>query len=172
MQTLFTPWRFSYITDQNRPPGCFFCAAAEDPSDPERLVVHRTERFQVVLNRYPYTNGHLMVAPLEHLSSPSLLDAEGHAEFWPLVMLCQEILENSYSPGGFNMGLNLGRAAGAGVPGHFHFHLVPRWEGDTNFMTVVGGVRLVPEDPVEVRDRLAPLFRAAESGSVEEPKVD
>jgi len=169
MQTLFTPWRFSYITDQNRPAGCFFCAAAADPVDPERLVVHRTSRFQVVMNRYPYTNGHLMVAPVAHLSSPSGLDAEGRAEFWPLVMLCQEILEETYTPDGFNLGLNLGKAAGAGVPGHFHFHLVPRWEGDTNFMTVVGGVRLVPEDPLEVRKRLLSRFEAV---AAEEATVD
>lgn len=158
MQTLFTPWRYRYISMSDEQEGCFFCRAVEEPDDPERLVVWAGQRYFVMLNRFPYTNGHLMVAPLEHRSDPQGGDPEAELEFWPLILRCQRVLSRAYKPHGFNMGLNLGRAAGAGVPGHYHFHIVPRWDGDTNFMTVLGDVRLVPEEPTEVRDRLRPLF--------------
>ena len=163
MQTLLTPWRFAYISKTaSEPVGCFFCAAAEQPDDPERLVVGATSHHLVMLNRYPYTNGHLMVAPLSHLASPEGADAEAVAEFWPLVLKCQRVLQRAYSPDGFNMGINLGRAGGAGVPGHFHFHIVPRWKGDTNFMSVVAETRLLPEEPEQIRERLVPLFEDEE----------
>jgi ATP adenylyltransferase len=162
MQTLYTPWRFEYISVSPSSESCFFCEAATDPEDPERLVVFSTQHHLVLLNRYPYTNGHLMVAPLAHLANPADGEPETVREFWPLVLRAQRALEQAYRPHGFNMGINLGRGGGAGVPGHFHFHVVPRWEGDTNFMSVVGGVRLVPEEPRQIRDRLRPIF-AAES---------
>jgi len=146
VQSLFTPWRLKYIRGEGEDTGgCFLCAAARDPDDPERLVVHRTARHQVILNRHPYTAGHVMVAPLEHVASPLGVDDEAQRELWPLVLRCQRALTERYHPHGFNLGMNLGRCAGAGVPDHFHLHLVPRWDGDTNFISVVGGVRLVPE---------------------------
>lgn len=168
METLFTPWRFAYITAaRQQDGGCFLCDAAAAPGDPERLVVHATPRHLVILNRHPYSNGHLMVAPRAHLASPRLAPAEARAELWPLVLLAQEVLEEAYSPDGLNVGLNLGQVAGAGVPDHFHVHLVPRWAGDTNFMTAVAQTRLVPEDLAQTRDRLAPLFaRLAARGGV------
>lgn len=158
MRTLFTPWRFAYISVSEREEGCFFCLAADRPEDPERLVVHVADHHLVMLNRYPYTNGHLMVAPLQHVGQPADSSAEAASEFWPLVLKCQKVLSRAYRPAGFNMGINLGRAAGAGVPEHFHFHIVPRWEGDTNFMSVLGSVRLVPEAPATVLSKLRPLF--------------
>jgi ATP adenylyltransferase len=159
MQTLLTPWRFAYISEYELvPEGCFFCSATEHPEDPERLVVAVAEHHIVMVNRYPYTNGHLMVAPLIHLASPADSTMEAVEEFWPLVLNCQRVLERAYDPDGFNMGMNLGNAAGAGVPGHYHFHIVPRWSGDTNFMSVVAGTRLVPEEPEQVRERLVALF--------------
>lgn len=158
MQTLFTPWRYSYISVSSKSEGCFFCEAAAEPDDPERLVVHSSDHFMVMLNLHPYTNGHLMVAPLKHLAAPLAMAEDEFSEFWPLILRSQKVLEKAYSPEGFNLGMNLGRAAGAGVPDHFHFHIVPRWSGDTNFMSVLGGVRVVPEEPAQILDRLRPLF--------------
>jgi len=158
MQTLFAPWRFSYVSVSSQTEGCFFCEAAAEPDNPERLVVHVSEHFLVMLNLHPYTNGHLMVAPLKHIDDPLAMSEDESGEFWPLILESQEVLKKAYSPGGFNLGMNLGRAAGAGVPDHFHFHIVPRWSGDTNFMSVLAGVRVVPEEPSQVLDRLRPLF--------------
>lgn len=164
MQTLLTPWRFAYISETSFPPeGCFFCAAAAQPEDPQCLVVAMARHHLVMLNRYPYTNGHLMVAPLRHLADPEDSGAEAVEEFWPLVLKCQRVLQTAYDPDGFNMGINLGRAGGAGVPEHFHFHIVPRWQGDTNFMSVVAETRLLPEEPEQIRARLLPLFEEEES---------
>jgi ATP adenylyltransferase len=161
MEHLFTPWRYSYITSTSSTEngeGCFFCAAARNPDDPDGLVVHTSRHHLVMLNLHPYSNGHIMVAPLEHQSSPVESGEEAVSEFWPLVLRCQRILQEAYAPHGFNLGMNLGKPAGAGVPGHFHFHLVPRWTGDTNFMTVLAEVRLVPEGLRESRERLKALF--------------
>jgi ATP adenylyltransferase len=158
MQTLYAPWRFSYVSVSTRSEGCFFCEAAAEPENPERLVVHISKNYLVMLNLHPYTNGHLMVAPLKHVETPLAMNAEESSEFWPLILRSQEVLEKAYSPEGFNLGLNLGRAAGAGVPDHFHFHIVPRWGGDTNFMSVVAGVRVVPEEPSRILQKLRPLF--------------
>jgi ATP adenylyltransferase len=161
MEILFTPWRYEYITG-NVADGCFFCDASRDPDDPERLVVFKGAHHLVMLNRHPYSNGHLMVAPVAHLASPSESSAEAQVEFWPLVLESRRVLEEAYRPHGFNLGMNLGRPAGAGVPDHYHFHVVPRWEGDTSFMSVVGGVRLVPEDLRSVWHRLRQLFARQE----------
>ncbi len=164
MDTLFTPWRYKYISGEKTSSGCFLCEAAGDSEDAARLVVCRRRHHIVLLNRHPYTNGHLMIAPREHLSAPEEASAEARAELWPTVLEAKRVLERLYAPDGFNIGLNLGRAAGAGVPDHFHLHVVPRWDGDTNFMSVVGGVRLIPEDLDDLRDRLTPLFDQGEAG--------
>lgn len=165
MERLFTPWRYEYIKQGPASPeetaGCFFCAAAREPGGPDSLVVHTARHHLVMLNLHPYSNGHLMVAPLDHHGSPQESGPEARAELWPLVLKAQRVLQQAYSPHGFNLGLNLGRAAGAGVPGHFHFHLVPRWAGDTNFMTVLAEVRLIPEDLRQSRERLRALFAEA-----------
>lgn len=160
METLFTPWRHAYITASPTPDasGCFFCAAAADPADPGRLAVARSPHHVVLLNRHPYSSGHLMVAPAAHLASPQEAEGASREEFWPLVLAAQRVLERAYAPHGFNLGMNLGSPAGAGVPGHYHFHLVPRWNGDTNYMTVLAEVRLVPEDLGTARERLRALF--------------
>jgi ATP adenylyltransferase len=158
MQTLFMPWRQAYITQQGPASDCFFCAAARQPDDPERLVVAVGRHHLVMLNLHPYSSGHLMVAPLEHLASPQEGSEAARAELWPLVLRVQRVLAGAYSPDGFNLGMNLGRAAGAGVPDHFHFHVVPRWAGDTNFMTALADVRMVPEDLRQSRERLRALF--------------
>jgi ATP adenylyltransferase len=156
MERLWAPWRMEYF-ERPKNEGCIFCQTG---SDREQLVLWRTPLVRVMLNRYPYANGHLMVAPYAHVATPDEASAEARREFWPLVLAARRVLARAYEPDGFNLGTNLGRVAGAGVPGHFHFHLVPRWEGDTNFMSVVGQVRLVPEDLAATAARLRPLFAA------------
>lgn len=158
MHTLFTPWRYRYLTSSAPRKGCFLCRAAEEPGDPERLVVHVAEHHLVILNRHPYSSGHVMVAPRAHVGSPQESGKAERAELWPLVLRAHRVLERAYQPDGFNLGMNLGRAAGAGVPEHFHFHIVPRWSGDTNFLGVVAGVRLVPEALYDSWKRLRELF--------------
>ncbi|HVT59882.1 MAG TPA: HIT domain-containing protein [Thermoanaerobaculia bacterium] len=164
MDNLLTPWRRAYLTRQPEQE-CFLCAAAKEPDDPARLVVATARHHLVMLNLHPYASGHLMVAPLDHLASPQDSSAPARAEFWPLVLRAQRVLAAAYAPHGFNLGLNLGQAAGAGVPGHYHFHLVPRWAGDTNFMTVLAEVRLIPEDLGQAWQRLRALFAQEEDSS-------
>jgi ATP adenylyltransferase len=171
MEVLFTPWRYAYITgqaesrEQRAAGGCFLCEAAAAVDDPERLVVHATEHHVVLLNRHPYSNGHLMVAPRQHVASPAAAPAAAQRESWPLLLLCQSVLEAAYGPDGMNVGMNLGRVAGAGLPDHYHLHLVPRWQGDTNFMTAIAETRLVPEDLLQTRERLRPLFARLAPGA-------
>ncbi len=147
MKRIFSPWRMKYINDTNATPGCIFCNLPEDTgADRERLIVFRGKQSFVMLNRYPYTSGHLMVAPYAHLSSIELLDAATQGEMMALISRAVEALRLVYRPEGFNIGANLGSAAGAGFAGHIHFHIVPRWVGDTNFMSTLGDVRVLPED--------------------------
>jgi ATP adenylyltransferase len=158
-EVLFAPWRYEYLVAE-KSTGCIFCEAAASTNEEESLIVHRGRRVFVLLNRYPYTNGHLMVAPYEHLSRLSQSDGEALTELIETVARGEKILSETYRTDGLNIGANLGSAAGAGVEDHYHVHLVPRWSGDTNFMTVAGGVRVVPEELSVTRRRLAPLFEA------------
>ena len=159
-EVLFAPWRYEYlVTEKSK--GCIFCEAAASTNDEESLIVHRGRRVFTLLNRYPYTNGHLMVAPYEHQSRLSQSDAETLNDLIATVARSEKILFDAYRTGGLNIGVNLGSAAGAGIEDHYHVHVVPRWSGDTNFMTVAGGVRVVPEDLGVTRRRLAPLFEAS-----------
>lgn len=162
MKALFAPWRYAYIKGDDAGPdaveGCFFCAAATEPDDPERLVAHVGEHHLVMLNRHPYTNGHLMVAPLAHVGSPAEAAAAAQAELWPLTLACCEVLSGYSRPDGFNLGMNLGRSAGAGVPDHYHFHVVPRWEGDTNFMGTVAETRMIPQSLTDAWNDLRQRF--------------
>lgn len=148
-----------YILDE-KPHGCIFCLDARTDEDRQNLVLYKTPLSLVMLNRYPYTNGHLMVAPRHHTAElDSLTDVE-MLDLFRTVRLCRSVLEEEASPQGFNIGLNLGRAAGAGIEDHLHIHIVPRWNGDTNFMTVVADVRVVPEGLLTTYDRLYPRFAA------------
>ena len=142
---------------------CIFCEAAASGETEESLVVHRGKRVFVLLNRYPYTNGHLMVAPYKHEATLSASDQETLSELVQTVARAERILTETYHTDGLNIGINLGAAAGAGVEDHYHVHVVPRWRGDTNFMSVAGGVRVVPEELPVTRRRLAPLFAGAAS---------
>jgi ATP adenylyltransferase len=144
MERLYAPWRAEYLTARE-PAGCVFCAAMEKSGEPGSLVVTVAALNFVVMNLYPYTSGHLMVAPVRHEGSFGSLS---RAEATALVVMAQDAtiaLDRAYTPDGINVGLNLGRAAGAGIPGHLHLHALPRWEGDTNFMTSVAETRVLPE---------------------------
>ena len=145
MDRLWTPWRLAYVTETSyAPPSCIFCDARERIDEP--LVVHRGERAFVILNKFPYNNGHLMVVPHRHVSRLSELDAGELNEIMRLTQVAERVLDEVYHPHGFNVGLNLGKAAGAGVLYHLHMHIVPRWDGDTNFMSAVGQTRVLPEE--------------------------
>jgi ATP adenylyltransferase len=155
-EQLWAPWRLEYVQGGADAGGCVFCdgAAGEDAAG---LVVHRGERAYVLMNLYPYSNGHVMVAPYRHLAGPGDLDAGERAEMWSLLDRCVLALTTAMSPHGFNAGINLGRVAGAGVEGHLHLHVVPRWNGDTNFMPVLADVKVMPEHVT----RTAAKLRAA-----------
>jgi ATP adenylyltransferase len=161
MERLWTPWRRTYLegTD-NRPAGCFLCANAGDPSqDREKLVLFRAEHVFVLLNLYPYNSGHLMVAPYVHTGDLARLDGQVAAELMHVTQQSVDALERAYAPEAFNIGLNLGKPAGAGLPDHLHVHIVPRWNGDTNFMPVVANTKVLPESLDQTYERLEPLFR-------------
>lgn len=147
-QTIWAPWRIDYIRGIDTPEqdDCFLCAAWKAPEeDDRRLVVHRGKRGMILINRYPYTNGHLLVAMAAHAADLPELDAADRAELMELTALAERVLQAGLNPQGVNIGMNIGRCAGAGLPGHLHVHLVPRWFGDTNFMSVVGQVRVIPQ---------------------------
>jgi ATP adenylyltransferase len=146
---LFAPWRLDYIRslEKQDDEACFLCLAANAPAEDRagRLVLWQSNRSVVLMNRYPYTNGHLLVAPLAHKADLGDLDDEELCDLQRQTVLATDLLRKAMSPQGFNIGINLGRCAGAGVPGHLHQHIVPRWNGDGNFMTVVGDIRIVPQ---------------------------
>jgi ATP adenylyltransferase len=162
VERLFTPWRREFIESAARadqPTACFLCAAAATPdSDAETLVVHRDQRVLVILNRYPYNSGHLLVAPYAHTGDFAALDAPTAADLMHVSQRSVDVLQQVYTPHAFNLGLNLGRTAGAGLPDHLHVHVVPRWDGDTNFMPIVGQTKVLPESLVQTYARLAPHF--------------
>ena len=158
MERLFTPWRMAYVTTADRTPGCVLCRARDGEGGAEELIVHRGERCFVVMNLFPYSGGHVMVAPKRHVGSLAEATAEELAETILLARKLEQVFREEYRPDGLNLGMNLGRPAGAGVADHIHMHLVPRWTGDTNFMTVVGGTRVIPEEPQQACRRLRPYF--------------
>ncbi|MBX3097113.1 MAG: HIT domain-containing protein [Fimbriimonadaceae bacterium] len=149
-ERLFAPWRFDYVQTADESPtsgsGDIFLDLPAQDKDVENLILHRGHTAFVILNRYPYTSGHLMVAPYRQTAELESLSDDELLEINHLVSLCVRLLKNTHKPDGFNIGINLGRAAGAGIPVHIHWHVVPRWSGDTNFMTTVGDVRVIPQD--------------------------
>jgi ATP adenylyltransferase len=158
MDRLYSPWRLAYVTGASTPqPGCIFCQAADHALQSD-LVVARGRAAFVILNLYPYNSGHLMVVPNRHVASISALDPEEGAEAMALTALAERAITEVYAPHGLNVGINLGKAAGAGVADHLHVHVVPRWNGDTNFMSVVGDVRVRPEEVPVSASRLRPVF--------------
>ena len=151
MDILWSPWRYDYIksgsSDEHGPPSCVFCALKEATGDDEsRAILHRGRHNFVVLNIYPYISGHLLIVPYEHLGELDAAPKETTDELMDLAKRAQTLLREAYRPHGFNLGMNLGRSAGAGVADHIHLHIMPRWTGDTNFMSTIGETRVIPED--------------------------
>lgn len=146
MDYLWTPWRFTYIADATKNDRCIFCDLLVLHDDAKALIVLRGEKNYVVLNRFPYTSGHVMIVPYQHIADLSACDSDVLSEMMQLARRVQVALASAYQPEGYNLGMNLGRCAGAGVLGHLHLHVLPRWLGDSNFMTVTGETRVQPED--------------------------
>src|SRR5438270_6053531 len=169
MPIRFTPWRFAYLTAPKTDPSsaCIFCTAAIHPASRETLTLYRGEQALVMMNRYPYTNGHLMVAPIAH--EARLFDSTDISlrSLIRLTAEAQRILSDVYRPDGFNVGMNFGKIAGAGFADHYHMHIVPRWGGDTNFMSVTSQTRIVPEDLGVTFDKLRPHFDAIRKDAIE-----
>jgi ATP adenylyltransferase len=142
---IWAPWRLAYVKDASKDTECIFCAKPAEGNDEETFIVHRGERCFVILNTFPYTNGHLMVAPFEHLGRLQDLDSDTVAELMALASRAMAIIEETYGPEGYNVGFNQGRIAGAGFDSHIHMHVVPRWAGDTNYMPVLADTRVMPQ---------------------------
>jgi len=159
MEHIWSPWRYRYIASVDEKRGCVFCIARDKSSDRENLVLHRAELNFVILNLFPYTTGHLMIVPYVHSDSLRDVSMAATTEMMELAKLAQKALEAEYRPDGFNIGMNLGRSAGAGVADHIHLHVVPRWAGDANFVSVVGETRVLPEELLTTYDRLANRFK-------------
>ena len=157
LERLWTPWRLAYVSGGGEPAGCVFCTAPDD-ENAAPLVLFRGRTCFVILNLFPYNNGHLMVVPRRHVATLADTSHEERAELMELTRVAEIALTEAYGPHGMNMGVNLGKPAGAGVPGHLHMHVVPRWNGDTNFMTVVGQTRVLPEELPATGDKLRPIF--------------
>jgi ATP adenylyltransferase len=156
MDYLWTPWRYQYMAQVTggKQPDCIFCDALAQNRDAETLIVHRAAKSFVILNRFPYTSGHVMIVPYSHVAELSLCEAGALDEIMHLAQRVEKIFRADYKPDGMNLGMNLGRAAGAGVAGHLHLHMLPRWVGDSNFMTVTGETRVHPEELATTFQRL------------------
>jgi ATP adenylyltransferase len=162
VQHVFAPWRFSYVSNAQRSQECVFCAAAVGGAATHTVL--RAEHVFVLLNLYPYTSGHAMVAPYAHVAEIEALAPEALTEMMTTAQRVVTALRGIYGPHGFNLGLNLGEAAGAGIADHLHLHIVPRWRGDTSFVTVSGGIRVIPEDLDETYRKLKAALEAQDAG--------
>lgn len=165
MKTLWTPWRRGYIIGR-KPPGCLLCIKKQEPAekDRENYILHRGETCYMLLNLFPYTNGHLMIAPYQHEGNIERLDDKSLYELMALTQVSVVALKRALSPAGFNIGMNLGKVAGAGITDHLHMHVVPRWQGDVNFMSVLAETRLIPEALNSTYDELLPILNDEISG--------
>lgn len=161
MEFIHAPWRKEYVRNLSKMNECIFCRALKMKNDKEAFILFRGQNNFVLLNKYPYTPGHLMIAPYKHLSSFERAEKESTDEMTDILKLSLRILRKKYRPHGFNTGMNLGHSAGAGVADHFHLHLIPRWTGDSNFMPLVGRTKVVIEDIETTYDRLLPYFQKA-----------
>ena len=157
MEHIFSPWRYKYIASADKETGCVFCRA-RDGNDKDFFIIYRGDLNFIILNLYPYTSGHLMIVPYEHADSLAAVDGRTTAEMMEMAKRAQTALESEYHPDGFNIGMNLGRSAGAGVADHIHLHVVPRWTGDANFVSIVGETRVLPEDLATTYEKLKKHF--------------
>jgi ATP adenylyltransferase len=163
-EVVWAPWRMDYILSE-KVAGCIFCDKPRQHRDADNYILWRGDTAFVMLNRYPYNNGHLMVVPHAHVPSLTALEAPQRAELLELTAICEAILQRTLRPDGFNIGMNLGVAAGAGIAEHLHLHVVPRWEGDTNYMTVVGEIRVIPQHIDQTYQILVSHFQALHNGA-------
>jgi ATP adenylyltransferase len=161
MERLWTPWRRAFIegATADTQAGCFLCTKPAEHDDRANLILWRGERAYVLMNLYPYNSGHLMIAPYAHTGDLATLESATAQEIMTFTQRCVGVLQQAYRPEGFNIGMNLGQPAGAGVPDHLHVHTVPRWTGDTNFMPIVAGTKVLHETLDQTYARLAPLFQ-------------
>jgi ATP adenylyltransferase len=159
MKVVWAPWRMEYVGSDQAREGCIFCPGDDRTQDEKKLILYRGEWSIVLMNRFPYTNGHLLIAPLRHISSFDSLSPDEKLDLVNMVERSVSVLKEVMDPAGFNIGMNLGRVAGAGVEDHMHFHIVPRWSGDTNYMTVFGEVRIIPEHIRATYEKLLPFFK-------------
>ncbi len=162
MDYLWSPWRFRYVSETADRSACLFCskAAADASRDREQLILYRARFNFVLLNLFPYTTGHTMIVPYAHEADLAEIESSTLAEMMGLAQKVQAALKAGYKPDGYNLGMNLGKCAGAGVADHLHLHVLPRWVGDSNFMTTIGESRVLPEDLFTTYDKLAGAFRA------------
>jgi ATP adenylyltransferase len=159
MNYLWSPWRMKYIQKHGEDEdNCVFCSLLNQPDGPENMIAYRGERVFVILNRFPYTSGHIMVVPFDHQSTFEFLDDQTLADLMRLTAVSMRIIRKLYAPQAFNIGANVGEAAGAGIADHVHMHIVPRWVGDTNFMTTLGQTRVLPEELEETYRRISTEF--------------
>jgi ATP adenylyltransferase len=159
MDRLWTPWRFEYLRNADQMMECVFCRMPAEDRDVENLLLYRGREAFVILNLFPYTSGHLLVVANRHISSLTDARPEELHQIIELSCICEKALREEYHPNGFNMGFNLGRAAGAGVEHHLHMHVLPRWVGDSNFVSVIGETRVLPEELPVTHKRLLPYFK-------------
>lgn len=157
MKLIWAPWRIQYI-EMEKPKGCILCDKPLENKDPENYILYRGEKNFVMLNCYPYNPGHLLVAPYRHIARLEELTGEELAEHWQIINRGLKALRQAFKPGGFNIGINMGRAAGAGIEEHIHSHVVPRWNGDTNFMQVIADVKVIPQALADTYQRLKDIF--------------
>ena len=164
MENLWAPWRMAFIEPKTPPmPGCIFCTQPAEHRDPEHHILYRSERCFMMLNLYPYNNGHLMIAPYEHVGTLEQLDATTLGELMAQAQLALRALRMTMHPDGFNMGINQGKVAGAGFAEHIHYHIVPRWYGDTNFMPVLADIKVIPEHLDAVYQKLLGALKEIQS---------
>ncbi|HKV47445.1 MAG TPA: HIT domain-containing protein [Candidatus Acidoferrales bacterium] len=154
MDYIWSPWRYRYVAEASKDDGCVFCRSLEANDDRQTLIVRRAEKNFIILNRYPYTSGHVMIVPYSHSAELTAVPPDVLSEMMLLAQRVQKAQEQLYRPEGYNIGMNLGRAAGAGITGHLHLHVLPRWSGDSSFMTVIGETRTEPEELSTTYERL------------------
>jgi ATP adenylyltransferase len=158
MEHLWSPWRFQYIASADRQTGCVLCRIIGEHQDDQNFVVHRARTNFIILNLFPYTSGHLMIVPYPHVAQLSSVDSDTATEMMELAKQAEAALIDEYHPDGFNIGMNLGRSAGAGIADHLHLHVVPRWSGDANFVSIIGETRVLPEDLATTLQKLRRHF--------------
>ncbi len=164
MERLYSPWRSQYIENVDNLDGCFLCNAFKSKDDEKNLVLYRGKKAFIIMNLYPYNAGHVMVCPNEHIGDFTKIDKETLHEISELTQFAVKAIQKALKPDGFNLGYNLGRAAGAGLEDHIHNHIVPRWNGDTNFMPVIGEVKVISQDLKEVYHKIKKAMEELEKG--------